>query len=253
MPPMVPVMPPDHPSATTGASSEAERLRQAGLALGLALDEGEITRLLQYRDGLVRWNAVYNLTAVREPAAMLAQHLIDCLAIIAPLRRHVETLAGTAAAEPVRVLDVGSGGGLPGVVIALLQPEWRVTCVDAVGKKAAFIRQMAAELAVPNLQAVHARVENLSAKGGSDIPGFSLVTSRAFASLADFTGLTRKLLAPSAVWVAMKGQLPTEEQAALPPDIEVFHVEPLSLPGLEVQRCLVWMRPASPDFSTRTP
>lgn len=239
------VMPPDHPDGTTAASDEAARLRQAGLAMGLVLADAEIARLLQYRDGLVRWNAVYNLTAVRDPAAMLAQHLIDCLAIIVPLRRHVETQAGTAAAQPVRVLDVGSGGGLPGVVIALLQPQWQVTCVDAVGKKAAFIRQMAAELAVPNLKAVHARVENLSSMGSSDTPGFSLVTSRAFASLVDFTGLTRQLLAPGAVWVAMKGQLPTDEQAALPADIDVFHVEPLSLPGLDVQRCLVWMRPAS--------
>ena len=125
---------------------------------------------------------------------------------------------------------------MPGVVIAILQPALTVTCVDAVGKKAAFIRQVASQLQLPNLQAVHARVQDLK------LPAFDLITSRAFASLADFTRWTTARLAPGGLWMAMKGKSPLEELAALPPDIEVFHVEPLNVPGLDAERCLVWMR-----------
>jgi 16S rRNA (guanine527-N7)-methyltransferase len=195
--------------------------------LGLAPSEAQATALLRYLDLLQRWNATYNLTAVRDRAAMLTQHLADCLTVIPPLQRH----AGQG-----RLLDVGSGGGLPGVVIALMLPGWDVTCVDAVGKKAAFVRQAAGALALPNLHAQHARIEDLTA------PPFDVVISRAFASLADFTALTRRHLAPGGVWIAMKGRAPDDEMAELPADIDVFHVEPLSVPGLDAQRCLVWMR-----------
>jgi 16S rRNA (guanine527-N7)-methyltransferase len=181
---------------------------------------------------LQRWNATYNLTAVREPAAMLTQHLADCLAVIQPLRRH---------AEGGRLLDVGSGGGLPGVVIATLLPGWQVTCVDAVGKKMAFVRQVAGSLPLPNLRAEHTRIEQLKQ------PPFNLITSRAFASLADFTRLTRSHLAPGGVWMAMKGRAPDEEIAELPGDVKLFHVEQLAVPGLAAQRCLVWMRPAGAE------
>jgi 16S rRNA (guanine527-N7)-methyltransferase len=122
-------------------------------------------------------------------------------------------------------------------VLAAVESGWDVTCVDTVGKKAAFVRQVAAELALPNLHAEHARVEALKA------PPFDLVTSRAFASLADFVQLTRPLLAPSGAWMAMKGKTPSDEIAALPADVAVFHVEPLAVPGLDAERCLVWMRP----------
>lgn len=179
---------------------------------------------------LAKWNAAYNLTAVRDPAQMRLQHLADCLAAVGPLRRQ---LGGRAA----RIVDVGSGGGLPGVVLACADPQWDVTCVDAVGKKAAFVRQVAAELALPNLHAAHARAEALRS------PPFDVVTSRAFASLSDFVNLTRPLLAASGVWMAMKGKRPDDELAALPPTTEVFHVEPLTVPGLDAERCLVWMRP----------
>jgi 16S rRNA (guanine527-N7)-methyltransferase len=138
------------------------------------------------------------------------------------------------------VLDVGSGGGLPGVVLALMRPALDVTCVDAVGKKAAFVRQVAGALALPNLHAVHGRVEALRA------PPFELVTSRAFASLADFVRLTRPLLAPGGSWLAMKGKLPADEIAALPADVTVFHVEPIGVPGLDAERCLVWIKPNTP-------
>ena len=202
-------------------------------SLGLALDPAALDRLLAYLALLQRWNATYNLTAVRDPGEMLTQHLADCLAVVGPLRRQLG--AGTSR----RILDVGSGGGLPGVVLAVLEPGWAVTCVDAVGKKAAFIRQVAVELRLRNLAAEHARVESLKAGG------FDLITSRAFASLADFVSLTRKLLAADGVWAAMKGKTPEAELAALPAGIAVFHVEPIAVPGLDAERCIVWMREAA--------
>ena len=202
-------------------------------SLGLALDPAALDRLLAYLALLQRWNATYNLTAVRDPGEMLTQHLADCLAVVGPLRRQLG--AGTSR----RILDVGSGGGLPGVVLAVLEPGWAVTCVDAVGKKAAFIRQVAVELRLRNLAAEHARVESLKAGG------FDLITSRAFASLADFVSLTRKLLAADGVWAAMKGKTPEAELAALPAGITVFHVEPIAVPGLDAERCIVWMREAA--------
>jgi 16S rRNA (guanine527-N7)-methyltransferase len=187
-------------------------------------------RLEAYLALLARWNVAYNLTAVREPAQMRLWHLADCLAVVEPLRRHL-------AARPARILDVGSGAGLPGVVLAAAEPAWHVTCVDSVGKKAAFIRQVAGELALPNLHAEHARVEDLRA------PPFDTIVSRAFASLADFVRRTRPLLAPGGVWMAMKGKRPDDEIAVLPTGFEAFRVEPLVVPGLDADRCLVWMRP----------
>jgi 16S rRNA (guanine527-N7)-methyltransferase len=187
-------------------------------------------RLDRYLALLAQWNAAYNLTAVREPAQMRQRHLDDCLAVIEPLRRQI---GGRATA---RILDVGSGGGLPGVVLALAEPRWDVTCVDSVGKKAAFVRQVGADLALPNLHAEHARVEALRA------PPFDVITARAFATLLDLVRLTRPLLAQGGVWMAMKGKRPDGEIAALPTDIEVFHVEPLTVPGLDADRCLVWMQ-----------
>ena len=163
---------------------------------------------------------------------MLSQHMFDCLAVMAPLRRHLAD-----AGPSQRLLDVGSGGGLPGVVIAILNPAIDVTCVDTVGKKAAFVQQVAASLRLRNLHSQHARVEQLK------VPPFSVITSRAFASLVDFVGLTRTLLAEGGAWLAMKGKNPADEVNALPSDIAVFHVEQLQVPDLEAERCLVWMRP----------
>ena len=219
----------------TPLMSEAADPRIAHLAgiavqLGLPLDEAMAAQLLAYLDLLQRWNATYNLTAIRDPAQMLSQHVTDCLAVIPPLRRH---LGGNASC---RLLDVGSGGGLPGVVIAILCPSVDVTCVDTVGKKAAFIQQVAGSLRLRNLHSQHARVERLEA------PPFDVITSRAFASLADFVALTRHHLADDGVWLAMKGKDPSDERAGLPADVEAFHVEQLRIPGLDAERCLVWMR-----------
>ncbi len=198
----------------------------------LALDvaDAQLDTLLSYLSLLRRWNAHYNLTAVRDPAQMLTQHLADCLAVIEPLRRKIGRV-------PARMLDVGSGGGLPGVVIAILDAQIEVTCVDAVGKKAAFVRQVAGELRLQNLLAQHARVEQLQSAP------FDVVTSRAFASLPDFTALTRRHLGDASIWMAMKGRFPGEELALLTDTVDVFHVEQLSIPDLDAERCLVWMRP----------
>ncbi len=205
-----------------------EQLEAAAVQLGLSLSDAQVDQLLAYLALLQKWNKVYNLTAVRDPSAMLTQHLVDSLSVIAPLTRH---------GLPERLMDVGAGGGLPGVVIAICCPQTDVSCVDAVAKKASFIQQVAAELKLPNLRGVHSRVEALAT------PPFGVITSRAFASLLDFTTLTRQHLQPESVWMAMKGQHPADEIAALPADVDVFHVEQLAVPGLDAQRCMVWMRP----------
>lgn len=222
---------PRAPGATpSAAGSELDALRHDAAALGLALPEPTLDGLVAYLVLLRKWNAAYNLTAVRDAVQMRVQHLADCLAVIEPLRRRI------GQARPSRILDVGSGGGLPGVVLALVESTWDVSCVDAVGKKAAFVRQVAGELALPNLHALHARVEALAG------PPYDVIAARAFASLPDIVRLTRPLLAPGGVWMAMKGRRPDDELTTLPADIEVFHVEPLRVPGLDADRCLIWMR-----------
>ena len=205
-------------------------LRSALDQLALDATDAQVDALLAYLALLQRWNAHYNLTSVRDPVHMLTQHVADCLAVIGPLRRQL-------GAEAPRLLDVGSGGGLPGAVIAILDPQIDVTCVDTVGKKAAFVQQVAGELRLRNLHAQHARVEQMRSAP------FDVVTSRAFASLADFIRLTRQHLSANGVWMAMKGKLPDDELTLLPDTIEVFHVEQIAVPGLDAERCLVWMRP----------
>ena len=219
---------------------------QAGLAeLGLPLADAQVGQLLAYVDWLAKWNKVYNLTALRDPAEMLTHHLLDSLAAVAPLRRQLASMlppAQQSASEFWRLLDVGSGGGLPGVVIAIACPEVAVWCVDTVAKKALFIEQVAAALRLPNLHGIHARVEQLTGR-------YDVVCSRAFASLPDFVQWSRRALKPAeegrpgGVWMAMKGRHPADELAALPQDVSVFHVEQLVVPGLDAERCIVWMRP----------
>ena len=249
-------------------------LRRGVQALGLELQDAQIAQLLDFLALLQKWNKVYNLTAVRDPQEMLTHHLLDSLAAVAPLQRHLaQTCAngaagmapspwggrlgwGSAAPEAgalpgsaagpgqqetaplARLLDVGSGGGLPGVVFAICCPNLDVRCVDTVAKKAAFVQQAAATLRLANLRGIHARVESLAEP-------FDVVSCRAFAALADFTAWSLQSLAPGAVWLAMKGKHPADEIAALPASVEVFHVEPLQVPGLDAERCIVWMRPRS--------
>ena len=230
-------------------------LFEGARALGLDLSPGQLDLLLDYLTLIQKWNKVYNLTAVRDPVDMLTHHLLDSLAAVLPLRR--QTGGGA-----LKLLDVGAGAGLPGVVIAICCPDIDVTCVDTVAKKAAFISQAALSLKLPNLHGLHARVESLSS-------GFDVVCSRAFASLADFTNWSRAVLKVAeheslgadeavrtvgeveeangsggpGIWMALKGKLPTEEILALPAGVEVFHVEQLAVPGLDAERCIVWLRP----------
>jgi len=218
--------------------------------LGLSLTDDQQTKLLDYMDLIAKWTKVYNLTAVRDAQEMLTHHLLDSLAVVAPLRRELAQLAlpvlepapkpdavVNAAAAPSRfsLLDVGAGAGLPGIVIAITCPEAAVTCVDTVAKKAAFIQQVAATLKLPNLKGLHARVETLTQP-------YDVVCSRAFASLLDFTTWSKAALASHGVWMAMKGKHPDQELAALPQSVKVFHVEQLQVPGLNAERCIVWMR-----------
>ena len=222
--------------ANSADDGRKQRLSAAVTALHLGLSEATQAKLIAYLALLQRWNRVYNLTALRDPDEMLSHHLLDCLAVLPALRRH----AAAVGPPSLHILDVGSGGGLPGVVLAAVQPEWQVSCVDTVGKKATFVRQVAAELRLRNLRGLHARVETLRPADGQ----YDVITSRAFASLADFTALSACVLAPHGVWMAMKGRLPADEQAALPAGVQVFHVEQLQVPGLDAQRCLVWLRAA---------
>ena len=213
-------------------SIHAEAVLRAGLAeLHVSLSDAQVQGLLDYQNLIGKWNKVYNLTAVREPAEMLTHHLLDSLAAVAPLQKHLQGRGLSAAS----LLDVGSGAGLPGVVLAICCPTLAVTCVDTVGKKAAFIKHVALALGLPNLSGLHARVENITQP-------FDVICSRAFASLADFTGWSQAALSPSGVWMALKGKHPAEELAMLPPDVAMFHVEPLAVPGLAAERCIIWLQ-----------
>jgi len=208
-------------------------LRQGLAALELTLSDTQVQQLLGYLDLIQKWTKVYNLTAVRDQAEMLTHHLLDSLAAIRPLDRQLQGLG--LAPAPVRLLDVGSGAGLPGIVIAICRPDITVHCVDTVAKKAAFIQQVAVSLKLSNLRGLHARVESLTQP-------YDVVSSRAFASLVDFINWSGGALAEQGVWMAMKGKHPADEIAALPSSVEVFHVEQLVVPGLDAERCIVWMR-----------
>jgi 16S rRNA (guanine527-N7)-methyltransferase len=212
-----------------------KELRQGLSELALALSDTQIKHLLDYLELIQKWTKVYNLTAVRDPAEMLTHHLLDSLAVIAPLRRQLAQARADASVPPVKLLDVGSGAGLPGVVIAICCPEIAVDCVDTVAKKAAFIRQVAATLRLPNLRGLHARVESLTDK-------YDVISSRAFASLLDFTNWSAAALPEQGVWMAMKGKHPADEIAVLPAEVKVFHVEQLVVPGLDAERCILWLR-----------
>ena len=219
-------MTPTDPATGIDKAGLGRVLAAAANELDLALSEVQRGQLVDFVELLA-----YNLTAVRDPCAMLTQHVVDCLAIVHPLLRELAHYSGR------RVLDVGSGGGLPGVVLAVAAPDIEVVCVDSVGKKTAFVSQVAAVLHLGNLSALHARVEGLTAQP------FDIIVSRAFAALSTFVGVTRHLLTPAGIWMAMKGKMPDDEVAKLAGTAEVFHVERLVIPGLAAQRCLIWMRP----------
>jgi len=209
------------------------RLQAAAQALGVGMDDAKAESLLAYLGQLQRWNKTYNLTALRTLEQMLVQHVMDSLSVLGP----IENILYKNTVEHPLVMDVGSGAGLPGLVMAIMHPEWQVCCVDAVEKKMAFVRQAAAVLRLANVRAVHHRVESL-APYGADI-----VVSRAFASLVDFARLAGRHVKPGGFLLAMKGREPQEEIQALQQETEwrVSHIQPLSVPELNAQRCLVWM------------
>ncbi|MCD0501557.1 16S rRNA (guanine(527)-N(7))-methyltransferase RsmG [Bordetella petrii] len=213
-------------------SGLASRLAQACQALDLPVDNARAEKLLAYLAQMQRWNRTYNLTAIRDPEQMLVQHLFDSLSVVNPLGRVLNE------AGPAAVYDIGSGGGLPGVVLAILRPGWQVNCVDAVEKKMAFVRQMSGALSLPNLRALHARVEDLP-PADSDV-----VISRAFASLKDFAALAGRHVRNDGTLVAMKGKVPQDEIQALHEQGEwqVHDIQALQVPTLDAQRCLIWMR-----------
>uniref|UniRef100_E6PV62 Putative Methyltransferase gidB (Glucose-inhibited division protein B) n=1 Tax=mine drainage metagenome TaxID=410659 RepID=E6PV62_9ZZZZ len=210
-----------HPAENASASERLDRLL---LALQLPATPTQRAQLLAYLELLERWNRVYNLTAVRAPQQMFTLHLADCLALVPSL----------AARAPRRLLDVGSGGGLPGLVLAIMLPEMPIVLNDAVQKKCAFMQQAAAELRLPQVQVAHGRVERLTQ------PSFDCITSRAFSDLGTLIQLTTPLLGEGGCWAAMKGHAPQAELAALPVEIDA-HVEALTVPDLDAQRCVVWM------------
>ena len=214
--------------------STSERLLRALETLRLKSQPTQQAALLEYLSQLMRWNKTYNLTAIRDPDQALVHHIFDSLSLVAPLSR-VLSLNPT---ETPTIVDVGSGGGLPGVILAIMLPSVRVTCVDAVEKKTMFVRQMAGVLALQNLSAQHARIETLEPLQST------LVTSRAFASLRDFAQLAGPHVREGGYLVAMKGREPTEELTAVQAHTawSAQAIEPLTVPELEGQRCLVWMQ-----------
>ena len=213
--------------------NEADRLCRAASTLGLELTDGQVHAMLGYVRELSKWNRIYNLTAIREPDQMLVQHVFDSLAVVPEMRNKLYKYT----VSKVSVLDVGSGAGLPGVILAIANPSWSVECLDAVQKKMAFVRQAGAVLKLPNLVATHARVEKITPRNAA------VVVSRAFASLVDFATLAGPHVAPEGHLLAMKGIQPEDEIAALHQNTpwRVSEIQTLNVPELSAQRCLVWM------------
>lgn len=211
-----------------GREALAALLEEGLRELDIELSAEQKGKLLDYVALLAKWNAVYNLTAIRDPRQMLIQHILDSLSIVP----HLATLG------PATLLDVGSGGGLPGIVLAIVFSDWSITVNDIVQKKSAFQSQAKAELGLGNLSVVTGRVENL--QPGTEVPGkFDVIVSRAFAELADFVTLARHLVADDgAIW-AMKGIRPDGEIERLPEGAHVKQVIRLKVPALDAERHLI--------------
>ena len=201
--------------------SPAEQLAQGLTTLGLNLPESAQTKLLAYSALLYKWNKTFSLTALREAEKSVSHHLLDSLAILPFVTAD-------------NLLDVGSGGGMPGIPLAIARPDLAVTLLDSNSKKAAFLQQAAIELALPNVSVHCGRVEQYH----PDKP-FAAITSRAFAELADFVTLSAALLAGNGCWLAMKGVRPDDEIARLPSGVTVASVHRLAVPGIDGERHLV--------------
>ncbi len=205
--------------------SVEQQLKAGIAALGLALPDGAAAKLLAYLALLDKWNRVYNLTAVRDAERMVSHHLLDSLAAVPFFKGE-------------KVLDVGSGGGLPGIPLAIARPDLQVTLIDSIAKKTAFLLQAKAELGLANLDVVTSRVEDYQ-----PATGFDAITSRAFSDLREFVTLTRHLLNPGGRWLAMKGLYPHEEIAVLPAGVKVSADHALGVPGLDATRHLIVLEP----------
>lgn len=215
-------------SNTADLNNLTRTLKEGAQAMGLALSAAQIDKLMAYQALLAKWNKVYNLTALRDPAQMVTHHLLDSLSAV------------SAFAGAQRVLDVGAGGGLPGIVLAIwaaeAQPQMQITLVDTVSKKTAFLNQVKAQLHLGNVTVLHARVEQLPVEQQYDV-----ITSRAFAELKDFVTWSNHLLQQGGKYIALKGVLPQEEIDRLPAGWKVQQVQPLRVPGLDAERHLIFM------------
>lgn len=223
---------------TPSAPLDSGAITTVAAKLGVQLSESQSNALAKYARLLLRWNAVHNLTAIDSPADVLTHHLLDSLAIVPELRRIGADLSS-------RVLDVGAGGGLPGIPLAIAAPKLHVTLVDKVQKKVAFLTQAKLELALKNVDCVQTRVETLPPK-----PPFELIVARAFGSLAEFVRVSRHVLAEGGWWCAMKGALPgveLEELKCSMPDVRVAGVIRLQVPRLDAERHLIVMQVATPS------
>jgi len=230
----------------------AQPLSAGIAALGLALPAGSEEKLLAYLALLAKWNRVYNLTAVREAERMVSHHLLDSLAVVPYVDEMLKRASPSPQPAPlegappagdkganvmpkaINVIDVGSGGGLPGIPLAIARPGLQVTLIDSIAKKTAFLLQAKAELGLDNVDVVTSRVEDYRPDRGFDV-----ITSRAFSDLKEFVTLTRHLLAPGGCWLAMKGLYPNEEIALLPAGVKVRADHALAVPGLDATRHLI--------------
>ncbi|WP_028695882.1 16S rRNA (guanine(527)-N(7))-methyltransferase RsmG [Pseudomonas cremoricolorata] len=207
-------------------AQHAEELSTGARALGVSLSEQQQQSLLGYLGLLIKWNKAYNLTAVRDPDEMVSRHLLDSLSVMPFIH-----------SDRQRWLDVGSGGGMPGIPLAILHPHKQVTVLDSNGKKTRFLTQVKMELKLDNLEVIHSRVEAFQ-----PAQPFAGIVSRAFSSMENFTNWTRHLGDASTQWLAMKGLHPADELVALPPDFTVESEQALTVPGCQGQRHLLILR-----------
>ncbi|HUW27124.1 MAG TPA: 16S rRNA (guanine(527)-N(7))-methyltransferase RsmG [Sulfuriferula sp.] len=201
-----------------------QQLEAGARALGLALEEDQLAKLMQYLGLIQKWNRVHNLTALRDPEKMLTHHLLDSLAVLPHIHGN-------------RLLDVGSGAGLPGIPLAIARPDWEITLSDSNHKKSSFQQQAVIELGLGNVRVIPGRVEDIQ-----PAQKFDGVISRAFSEIADFIACTHHLLTAGGCWYAMKGVRPDEELAQLPAGVEVERVVPLDVPGLDAKRHLIILK-----------
>lgn len=203
---------------------DEQQLNEGLNRLQISLSETQKTLLLQYLALLQKWNKVYNLTAVRDEEGMLTTHVLDCLSALPLL-----------ASRALKILDVGSGGGMPGLIFAIARPDCHLTLLDASHKKTTFLQQSVIDLGLKNVRVICSRVEQVQNES------FDVITSRAFSDLKEFVDLTKNLRDADGLWLALKGVYPYEEIAQLPPDIQVQHVHKLSVPFLDAERHVVIM------------